>query len=80
LLSGLCDACCPGHYSSGVPSEADIPVKTCKAIAELTRKMHDGNQDEIKRPGLRIHPMKGRAVIFWWVEMTCAPHIHASVV
>ena len=47
----------------GVPSEAEVSGKTPEAVSNRTKELHGDSL--VRRPGLRIHPVKGRAVMFW---------------
>eukprot|EP00798_Chlamydomonas_sp_ICE-L_P018811 gene18811-25356_t len=50
--------------SSGPPEDRDLPEpRTPEALAKRSSELHGARG--VSRPGLRVHPKKGRAAVFW---------------
>ncbi len=49
---------------AGIARASDVPVRTPEAISAQSLLLHNTDVPS-KRPGLRVHPAKGRAIVFW---------------
>ena len=52
------------HLYAGIPTTGTIPAgATAKQLADMTGRLH--TDPIVPRPGLRIAPAQGRAIMFW---------------